>query len=374
MITKGLLPLALAAIVAGASSAQAQTETAERSGLRLQNKEGDEQRYAFSWDFKQKQSMGGGMDLGEINVAVTYVFDQTVKSVKDGVASIEATVDSIKAGGDAKMMGMPMPKETYDSETGEGSDALRALQTVVGKTFTYKLSPTGAVTDLEGGDEIRDALVAAGEEEMAKLQEKMGAGGMGGGGMGGMGMPGGMGAVFVGQLAIAFSNEALQSTLDVMNNMLPAEPKGEGDTWTRDVVETLPQLGELRAKAKYKHDGTMNGVTRISFRPEGEVKLETKKGQGGDNQYADMERQLLGKQEVTKTSMQGVATFDGKHLLDSEVIQEIQTEGELPQMLKMQMGPEAKDMKLSMGHRLTLRYEKVDAKKADAKKETGSRF
>ena len=67
-----------------------------------------------------------------------------------------------------------------------------------------------------------------------------------------------------------------------------------------------------------------------------------------------------------------VTTFLGR-ILDSEVIQEIHTEGELPQMLKMQMGPEAKNMKLSIGHRLTLRYEQVGAKKADTKQD-GARF
>jgi hypothetical protein len=330
-------------------------QTSER-GLRWELKQGDTLRYGMTWSFRQKEDVGQ-MNFRDVKINVAYTLEQTVKSVSDGTASVEAKVAVLKATVDPTMMGMPMGKMEFDSEKeDEERNMLKVLREAVGKSFTFQLSPTGQVSDVTGGQGIRDAVAAAAEEQAKKAPQ---GGGMGGGGMGGMMGPG-MVSMLAARLTVAFEDETLQTTLDLVNNVLPPEPKTKGQTWTRDVVEKLPQLGSVTFKGKYTHGGERGGGTRITFAPEGKVEMvKAEPGEGG-SEFQQEDSESLSAMKVQRTQVDGTSTFGAGRLKKSEVTQTIEAEGDLPPMLANQARP---GDKLQASFTLVLSYELLEGDK-----------
>ncbi len=313
---------------------QANAQTAERSPLRWELEAGDTLKYAFKWEFQQKSDVGQ-LNYQDVKVLIRYTLTQTVKSVSGGTALIDAEVTSLKASADPTMMGMPMGKMGFDSANDKEGNLLRVLRHAVGKSFTFKLSSAGKVTDVKGGQAIRDAVDEAIKTEMPEMMKKMGGGGMGGG----MGMMGpGMVGTIANRLTVAFADDTLTTTLGIVNHVLPDTAVGEGESWTHDVVEKLPELGSVTFKGKYTHKGTKDGATQISFKPEGKVELAKAEGGGGtDTQETEMKS--MESMKVLHTKVRGLASFKGSRMLVSEVDQTIEAEGEVPDMIKPQVRP-----------------------------------
>src|SRR5688500_5848734 len=172
---RSLASLALIALaVLAPASAPAQDKTQQRGGLRLQLKQGDTLRYTFTWTMEDKKDLPG-MPMEETR-EVSYLLDQRVTEVgADGVATIEATFADIRCRIGAGMMG----EIAYDSKTDTTDNPVSWLRHVNGKTFTYKMKPTGEVTEVTGGDAMRAEVTKTIREEV-QAQARQG-GGMGGG-------------------------------------------------------------------------------------------------------------------------------------------------------------------------------------------------
>lgn len=351
------LPLAAALVLCCGLTATAQT--AEKQKLAWTLAVGDELHYAFTWSFQQREDLGE-MNSKDVKIRIHYTLTQKVTAVTGGVATIEATITSIAASVDPTMMGMPMGKMEYDSAKDNEASMLRAVRHATGKTFTFKIASSGKISDVSGGQAIRDAVSVAAEANSKEMAKKMNEGG--GGGMGGMG--GMMGPEMIGMLAarltVAFDDTTLLSTLNVVNYVLPdagSEAVAEGDTWEHDIVEKLPQLGSVTFKGRYTHKGSVEGKTRLKIKPVGDAKLEKDTSEGGGSEFQEKEKSSLQNMKVQYTRVKGSATFGAGRLVESEFIQKIVSEGDVPPLLQGMAKP---GDKLIATHELTLRYEQQD--------------
>ncbi len=358
------------ALIACASPALAQgTQTKPAGGeLRWNLKAGDTMRYAFTWILDEKAELPGMGEMPGQTLEVAYSLDQKVKSVDDKGAVIEATIAAVRGRLLLGMMGVDM---NYDSATNSADEEnpMGWLRHLVGKTFTYTMTSRGEVTNVTGGDAIRTEIIEVVKKEAASKPK---AGGEGGGGMGGMGMdPAAMMGQMAEQLTVVFSDTSLKSSLEVTNDILPTTAVKTDETWTRPIVEELPELGTLSYTAQYTHRGGNADATRITSRAEGEVTLEkAKKAPGAANDpMGAMRERVANSMEVKRKSSTGTHSFSGSkgRLLDSELVQEIVMEGPLPPEAAMMLGEQAKDAKMKRIVQLTLRYLAEEAPAAGGK-------
>lgn len=357
-----------------AFGATAFAQTAERAPLSWSVKDGDTFFYAFSSKTEQSLGVGGGMTLSDSTSTISFTITETVKSVTEGVAQIEAEFTSVKLNNQTKAMGMARPAQVYDSSMHDETSMFRYLRSAVGKKFSFKRAADGGVTDVKGGAAIRTELSQAVEEQFKAAAGANGEGGGGGGGMGGGG--GGMGGMMGGmgnmarmaaeQITVAFADETLLATLETVNHVLPSEAKAEGESWTAPKNEAAGMLGSLDYVAKFTHGGAINDMTRIKIGLEGEMKLST----GGDadqagNPMMRMARMMLRDLKMTKAELEGAATFSKGKLVDSEVSRVIEGEGPIPPMLQQMAGGNP-DAKMALTMKMVTRYEVQEGPPAKA--------
>ena len=349
-------PCFAALLIAAAGISTAQTsEKAPASDLAWTFSKDAKDSYTVSWDLKVKQGLSGAqpMDLATIGVKVTYLLDQVVTKVDGGKGAIKGTIKSLKVESGMDMMGMPGPKNSYDSEKPEGASAIMsALGKAVGGELTFHMSKQGEVSEVAGGDELAQKIQAAVQE--AAMKQRQGGGG-GGGGMGPMGNPELQGAMLG---SMAFMNESITGSLNLLHHVLPSEKKAQGETWKiKQGLEV--NVGSLSFTGVYKHDGSVKGKTRIGFKNDGEVKMAKKEGGMGGMPGLNLDL------TVTKSELKGLSTFGEGKLVDSEVSLDVSTEGEMPDMLKQRMqmmgGGVPEGTKLAIGYKLTLRTSRKDA-------------
>jgi hypothetical protein len=347
-------PLALLLLGLVAPAALAQTQ--ERAGLKVQFKTGDTLGYTYTWTLDQKTELPG-MPMDETS-EVCYHLDQRVESVTDGVATVQATISSIKVRLGAGMMG----EMAYDSATDDESNPFAWLRHVVGKTFTFKMKTTGEVTEVTGGEAIRQEVTEAVTREAAANPAPGGMGGDGGGM--GMGMdPAAMMQMIAARLMVVFTDPSLKSSLEVVNHVLPdSGAAAEGGTWTHPVVVTLPNVGTLRFTGEFAHRGSARDAVRITTRASDEIVLERDGGQPSSDpqteMFRQMQKQMTEKLEVKRKAVNGTSSFDVARgrLIDAELVHEIVMEGPLPPMMAAMLGDQGKDAKLKQTVVLTLRY------------------
>lgn len=348
-------PLAL--VMFGLVAPVALAQTQERAGLKVALKTGDTLGYTYTWTLEQKTELPG-MPMPPETSEVCYHLDQRVESVTDGVATVQATITSIKVRLGAGMMG----EMTYDSATDDESNPFAWLRHVVGEKVTFKIKTTGEVTELTGGGAIREKVTEAVSREAA---EKPPAGGMGGGEGGGMmGMdPAMMMQMIAARLMVVFTDQSLKSSLEAVNHVLPESgTAADGATWSHAVVETLPNVGTLRFTGEFAHRGSARDAVRITTRAADEIVLERDGGEPSDDpqteMFRQMQKQMTEKLEVKKKTVSGTSSFDvlRGRLIDSELVHEIVMEGPLPPMMAAMLGDQAKDAKLKQSVLLTLRY------------------
>lgn len=345
--------------------AQDGTKTRPEAGgqLRWQLEKGSRTPYTFTWLLEQTIDLKGtGMPPQQITQEVSYAVTQEIKSVEAGVASIEATIDSIRVRASMGMMG----EMGFDSKNGDDAqNPLRSVRHAVGQRFTFKLSNAGKVSDVSGGDKVIKAMMDGVKADQAQGGGAQGGrggggGGMGGGGMGGMGMmdPEAMAQAIADQLGgVVFSDLSLSSSLKLVNECLPDDPAAK--TWGREVDITVPQAGRMKFKADMSNAGEADGNVRIGVKQNGDVELEKDAGGAGGADPLGM----LGETTVMRKEARGSASFSSAkgRLLDSEMVLEIESEGDLPPMLKQMMqnqggGDLPAEMKLARTVALTLRY------------------
>jgi hypothetical protein len=346
-----------AAMLVAAVSAPSFAQTSEKSALAWTLTKGDKSDYALTWELTMKQGLAGpqAMELGNLRVKVVFKLDQTITAVEGDVASVSAKIKGIVSESEMQMMGMPMPKQSYDSGSPEGAaPMMAAMGKAVGETFTFKLTKQGKVSAVAGGDEIGKKVAAA----MAEAAQKKRGGR--GGPMGGMANQGAaLGAV-------AFQNKSLGSALNLLHNVLPAESKNKDDTW-KIKQEMGMATGVMQFTGLYKHDGSTKGKVRISFKNEGEVAMK----KGGDDVNPMMK--ALGDMKVVKSKLRGLSTFGEGKLFDSEVSLDVASEGAIPPQLKQRMqmmGGGAEGAKLAIGIQLTVRLVRGGAKSGKAEKKS----
>ncbi|MCW8137424.1 MAG: hypothetical protein KIT58_00790 [Planctomycetota bacterium] len=353
MLRTASLALALVGLVAPTALAQ----TAERAGLGLQLKAGDELRYKLTWSLDQKMNLGG-QEMPQA-LEVECALDQRVKAFDNGVATIEATITAVRA-----RLGLgPFGDMDYDTAAPQDeANPFAWIREAIGKSFQFKLKTTGEVLEVTGGDAIRDRMTAVLEEKAARQQ------GGGGGGMGGMGMGMGMDpGMLTAQAVVVFADESMKSALGVLNHVLPdAGAAKEGDAWERPIVEKIPSLGTLSFTSRITHRGGAGSAVRLAWQASDEVQLRRDQGGRSDDpreQMArEMQRQLTDKLEVKRKAVSGTVSFDAAagRIIDSEATHRIDMEGPLPPMLAGMMGPEGKNAKMKQDVVLTLRYVRVD--------------
>jgi hypothetical protein len=255
-------------------------------------------------------------------------------------------------------MGMGMMGDmAYDSKSDDALNPMRGIRHAVGKKFSYKLSRSGKVTDVSGGDALVKAMNEAmsGEAPPPAKDDQ-------GGGMGGMmGFdPAAMAAQAAQQLSgMLFSDASLTSLLRLMNEVLPEDPAAA--SWNRDVDMTIPGAGRLRFKAAHTNAGQAEGNARIDTKVDGELQFDRDLGGGGDP-MAEQVRKMMGDATVTRKEARGSGSFSltQGRLIDSEMVVQIDSEGDLPPFMKAMMGQQGgqvpDDLKMARNTAVTLRY------------------
>lgn len=356
------------------AAAQDGTQTRPEGGLRWQLEKGSRTPYTFTWLLEESLDFKGtGMPPQQSTMEVAYAMTQEVKAVDAGVATIEATIDSIRIRVGLGMMG----DMGFDSKNGDDpQNSLRSVRHAVGKRFSFKLAPTGKVSEVKGGDELIKALADGIKTDQA-------AGGQGGGQGGGMGMMGMDPAAMAGMIAerlgdVVFSNEALASSLKLVNECLPEDPAAKA--WTREVDMAVPQTGRMKFKADMSNAGEAEGNVRIGIKQQGEVELtrDSAADSSGDP-MADQVRRMMGDSTVIRKEARGSASFSSAkgHLLDSEMVLELESEGDLPPFLKQMMqqqggGDLPDELKLARTTAFTLRYVQEGTASAPAPEKGGT--
>ncbi len=361
-------PLALAAALSvlalGAAPAQ---ESRARAGLRYAFEVGKTQRQACTWRLVQTQDFSGLIPPQTTTVELVYGVDEKVTAVApDGAATVEATITTIRG---QVAMGMMMGEMAYDSATDDAGSPLRFMRHLVGKTYTFTITPAGAVTAVTGGDAIRAALIEAAKADGKPADDKPAAGGRRR--RGGMPDAGGMAQTFATQLSVVFTDASIKSALEVTRNVLPeAADAAEGATWTRTYAEVLPRIGTMRFTSNQAHRGAGDGVVRLTGRSTGEVELvrDEGKGEAGEDAMAgmarEMQRQMAEKMEVKRKQVTHAVQFDpaAGALRESEVKHTIDMEGPIPPMIAAMMGELPPDARSQQKIELVLRVARAEAK------------
>jgi hypothetical protein len=164
----------------------------------------------------------------------------------------------------------PLGDYDYDSDKdkvspADGPGLLYAR--LVGQSFTFRISSTGGISDVQGFDRILDALLKGAGEEAAGARA---------------------------QLKPMFSNEAFKATMQQLTPAFPEERVGKGDSWTREFVTRMPVIGDL----KLSLTSTLTGVEEQNALIDQEIKIaikdngtvELKEGRGKATSVCSIEK------------------------------------------------------------------------------------
>lgn len=333
-----LLPFALC-LVAAPALAQ---ETAERSDLSWTFTEGQELYYGYTWKLEQTQEVPGVLPPTPSLYEITYTLTEKVSKVEGDVATVDAEITSIKVN---LTLGMMMgARMAYDSsKPDDGVNPLRPFRHVIGGGFQFKLNTRGGVVEVTGADGILKQLNEKAGQEVAAM--------------------GPMGGQLLGLLGVVFSESSLQSSLEIVNEVLPSGPLSQGETFETPVDMELPTMGRMTFTTENTHMGTEKGKVTLEGAPKGEIKLEKLSAdEAGDDPAgagaAEMGRQMAEGQEVKRRDAKRTSVFSTRHhrLESSRIVMEIDTEGPPPAEVKMMLGPDNKDAVMKQQAVLTLTY------------------
>jgi hypothetical protein len=216
------LPLVLAALALVSSV----TSAAE---LRWKFKSGEELQYILSRATEGKINLSGS----DIVFNLQMIFDTSWKPTAvaaDGNADVDLTVTRIQIAMDSPLFG----RMAYDSKNPEEpkspvwAQMKPTMTAMLGEAFKAKISPLGAVTDIQLPAKLADALA---KQEIGENRRQ-------GFGIGGN----------------SFNEKGIKELLS--RSVLPL-PEGPGDdaTWTQTFVNELPGIGVMTSETTFSRGG-----------------------------------------------------------------------------------------------------------------------
>lgn len=189
-----------------------------------------------------------------------FVYTDAVEEVSPrGDATIRRTFDEVRVKVDHSEQG----KRDYDSARKPGRDGtrkdendplIRPFSVLVGKSFTFTVTPEGRVTKVEGYADIMGQVLS---------QTLLGDGGLG---------------AALGSLA-AGSDEDYRRQIEQSFAILPGRAPKRGESWTIDVDQPIGPFGTVRQNATHTRTGATRIQTRGSFVFEANPELAASLGQ-----------------------------------------------------------------------------------------------
>lgn len=206
--------------------------------LRWKFQKGQELRYRIS----QLTTIDAAGLTVEQSMRTTYLYAVSEVDEK-GTATLAVKYEAVavKASG--------LQDLDFDSEKHKEVPADPTAQLVsrlVGQSFTLKLGPSGKVLEVKGFDRILDALFKEGADDPQQALQRE-------------------------ALKQAYSDESIQSMMQMMFMPLPETPVGTGDSWKTELAFQMPVAG----KARLAGTSRLAGLERAEARLEQEWKLET---------------------------------------------------------------------------------------------------
>ncbi len=282
-----MLLLATLIVCSGLSVAQAEAT------LRWKFKSGDSMEYVMERAIEAKIDLSGSEI--EFNSGMTFDTSWKVKSVAgDGTAELEQTVERIQLKMDSPLGG----GLDYDSKrpgSGEGQiwEMMGPMfESLVGQTFTLKVSPLGKVTDIKIPEKVSEQLAKA-----------AGPGRRGGGGLGGLG---GMG----------LTEASIKEMIERGFVLLPEKPVAQDVTWKQSFENVMKGMGVEKTEVTYSSDEseTKDGhviqkiaaKSDLTFEPEEnpQADVEIDEQEGSSTVYFDVDAgrtvKVEGKQKVVR--------------------------------------------------------------------------
>lgn len=295
--------IVLASLVASLALAPAMAGDT-KEGLGWKFTKGEKVRYGVTYNLELKLEVMGMVQNIHQNARLELT-QETKEIGKDGVASIEATLDRVQIevelpamlGGGGKIdfdsdkkveKKEEKKKKADDDDDDEGGggggmpgmgklpkDAFDGLKDIVGSKFTFKIARDGTISDLEGVEEIA-------QKATAKL-----------------GPMGGMAGGAAGTAFPLLDPEVLHQTLDLHCHVFPSEAGGE--SWEVPTKIQIPGAGTMEFKRKIALKGE-DKLVQTAGKPE--IKPAKVPAGGGNPMMAQ-----LGKPTIKDPAYEGTSTF-----------------------------------------------------------------
>ncbi len=262
--------LAAACLVASA------TASARAAELRWKFKPGLTLHYTMEQTISQRVETEDGRALA-VDSTQTIEMTWKVKSVEaNGTGVLEQTIDHV-----ITSVKSPFGKYIYDSKDGKmpdtpgAAESLAVWKALVGQPFSYRMSPSGALSEIVVPKSLTSALKDA-------SKDPEGAGGKPAGG--------------------AFTEDALKKMIQQSSQELPVGEIEKGKTWTKSSTTPRPPIGSLKFERIYTYDGPAADKPGLD-----KIALQTKVSVVPDD-AADKSLQL----EITNQKTAGGFYFDPK--------------------------------------------------------------
>ena len=310
--------LCLAAVLGAVASARA-GDTKE-AGLAYRLAKGDKHRAALGWDMKQAHTaMGMTQEQGlRVRIGLGH---EVLEVDAAGVAKVKATIESVLFEQKLQVGPWGDVDMSYDST---GPDAnkdklLRLLGHTIGKSFTYKLGPDGAVTDVEGANKIRDDVIEKLKARLAGTRADP------------YQDPVGFFKKNAAVMGVMFlSDDLFRSALDVHSHVLPGAGAA-ADAWERATSQHLPSV-LVEAKVRYEPKGPGEAHGEKGFKIVGsapELVVKPAPAPAGVPASGMAAASPLSKLKMKSSTYTQTAIFskDTGRLLDDEVLETAELEG-----------------------------------------------
>lgn len=190
----------------------------------------------------------------------------------EGNMSIAYTYDAVKLTNEA--MGQ---KTTIDSKNTDASDPMSKMySSIIGKSFTVKMSKLGEIKEVNGLSELMDSMISsglAGDESTEAI----------------------MGQV-KDQLKQNFGDEAMKSSLEMTTKVFPKEGVKPGDTW--NTTFSLNAVVKLDMTINYTLEKVEGEIAYVDMKADFKTDGSKAANFGGMEMKADLSGTMTGKMKV----------------------------------------------------------------------------
>lgn len=183
--------------------------TGQKISLKLKLTAGAKQNLFTSTEEKIDQELLGMKQT--IDQVIGFGWTQEVQSVDDqGNATVRQTYTSSRM----KSAGAGQNVDFDSAKGGNAAPEAAPYATIVGLSFTFKISPQGKVLSVSGADQIVETLIKA-----VNAQEPLK-------------------TIIIQQVRLQFSEAALKEQIEAVYAIYPDRPVDNGDTWKRTTTMT----------------------------------------------------------------------------------------------------------------------------------------